>query len=713
MALIGSIRKRSWLLITFIGLGLALFIVTSMFVGNQIPFLGSQNSTGSIDGEEIDWTEFVNAEEALKGGGDIYAQRNAIWNFLVEDVLVQKEANALGLSVGEDELNELQFGPGYSSIISARFTDPQTRQIDVNQLNQIRDALNTGNINPDYLKYWNHQKREIVKEKLQSRINALVSKSIYTPTWMVEQAFVDKSQTATFEYVKIPFDEVDNSEVTVEESDLKEYLANNKKQYYQDQQTRKLDFIVFNVVPTSNDTLAMRVDMTSLAEQFAKAKNDTIFTDANQGTLDPRYLSRSVVNEMSPRTALTEVLADTLFNAPIGSVVGPIIEGNQMKIAKLIDRRVMPDSATSRHILLNATTPQEFAAAQVRIDSFKTVIESGAASFDSLAIRFSQDPGSASKGGLYENIAVNAFVPAYNDIIFFKGEIGKLYSVKSSYGIHLIEPISRKYADSDNKTERVKIGVISKTIVPTDNTQENMKVLAQEFMANNRSLEFFTKAAAEKGLNIETSSPLKSTDYVLSTLGSGATSRDIIRWAFNGSTSVGDVAPEVFEYQDPVEYYDSKYVVVSLKSITEKGNPSWKSVREEIEPLVYNQKKAEVIKSRISSQDLSSIASTFSTKVDTANAVTFNSRNIPTLGSEPEVIGTAFNLEPNAVSAPIVGNTGIFVVKLNSKSTVGSPPSIPNLRRETSRSMQSKIAGSLIQSMKKNADISDLRSKFY
>ncbi|MFT5762616.1 MAG: peptidyl-prolyl cis-trans isomerase D, partial [Saprospiraceae bacterium] len=384
MALIGEIRKRSWLLILFIGLGLALFIVTSMFVGNQIPFLGSQNSTGSIDGQEIDWSEFVNAEEALKGSGDIYAQRNAIWNFFIEDALVQKEADALGLSVGEDELNELQFGPGYSPIISARFTDPQTRQINVTQLNQIRDALNTGDINQEYLQYWNHQKREIIKEKLQARLNALVSKSIFTPTWMVEQAFVDKSQTATFEFVKIPFDEIDNSEVTVADDDLKNYLADNKTRYYQDQQTRKLDYIVFNVAPTSDDTLAMKLEMTSMAEQFAKATNDTIFTDANQGTLDPRYLSRSVANEMSPRSILTEVLADTLFNAPIGAVVGPIIEDNQMKIAKLVDRRVMPDSATSRHILINATSPQEFAAAQTRIDSFKRVIESGAASFDSL-----------------------------------------------------------------------------------------------------------------------------------------------------------------------------------------------------------------------------------------------------------------------------------------------------------------------------------------
>ncbi len=712
MALIGTIRKNSWLLIIFIGMGLALFIITSMFVGNQIPFLDSQNTAGSIDGQEIQWSEFLNAEEALKGSGDIYAQRNAIWNFFIEDAIVQKQAKALGFSVSDVELQELQFGNNLSPIISARFTDPATRQVDRNQLNQIKNALESGDINPGYLQFWNHQKKEIIKEKLQSRMNTLVSKSIFTPTWMVEQNHSDQTQTASIEFVKIPFDEIDNADVTVTDSDLAAYLADNKKRYYQDEQTRKLDYIVFDVVATKDDTTAIRNEMSDLARNFQLSKDDTTFVDANAGTMDPRYISRDEV-EKGRGGALTAGLIDAAFSANIGDVVGPIVEGNQMKIAKIVDSRVMPDSATSRHILINANSPQAFAAAEKTIDSLKNLLERGVANFDSLAVKFSQDPGSSAKGGLYENIAVNAFVPAYNDIIFFKGDIGKLYSVRSSYGVHLIEPISRKYADSDNKTERVKVSVISKTIVPSDITQESIAAVAQEFMANNRNLADFTQSANDQGLNIETTTPLKANDYALNILGTGATSRDIIRWAYTGKTSTGDVAPEVYEYQDPVEYYTSKYVVIGLKSITEAGNPSAASIADEIRPLVLNQKKAEVIKSRITSQNLSAIASSFSTKVDTAATVTFNSSFIPNMGNEPEVIATAFNQEPNSVSDPIIGNTGVYIVKLNSKSAVTGPSNIPTLRKQSTQSTQSQIAGSLLQSMKKNAEIKDLRSKFY
>ncbi len=713
MALIGKIRNNSWLLIIFIGLGLALFIITSMFVGNEIPFLGSRDSTGSINGEEVKWDDFADIEEAFRGSNDIYSTRNYIWNFLVEDAIVKKEADALGFVISDDEKEELFFGPNPHPKIRQFFTDPTTGQFDANQQQQAKQVLESGEeVNPRFLSSWNQQTKEVIKDKLQSRINTLVSKSVFTPTWMVEQAHVDQTQTAKFQFVKIPFDEIDNSEVTVEDADLKAYLAENKALYYQDEQARKVDYVVFDVIPTADDTTFLKGEMSKVKEELLDVtKNDTITLEVHQGASDPRLLSRA---DIGPNSILTEGIADAVFNAEPGEVVGPIVEGNQIKIAKLLDKRVLPDSATSRHILLSATTPAEFAAVQVRIDSFKNVIESGAAPFDSLAVRFSQDPGSASKGGLYENVAVNAFVPEYNDIIFFKGEIGKLYSVKSSYGIHLIEPISRKYADNSDRTERVRVSVVSKTIVPTDGTQEAVRVLAQDFMANNRSLNDFSKSAQDKGYIVETSAPLKANDFTIGDiLGSGATSRDIVKWAFKAED--GSVAPLVYEYQDPVEYYSSKFVVAGLKSVIEAGNPSFQDIKEEIEPIVINRKKADIIKNRISSQDLSAIASTFASQVDTVASVNFNSSFVANLGSEPEpeVVATAFNLAPNSVSAPITGNSGVFVVKLENKTEAGSPTNIPLLRQQTSRSTQSQIAGSLIQSMKKAADIKDLRSKFY
>jgi peptidyl-prolyl cis-trans isomerase D len=721
MALIGKIRNNSWLLVTFIGMGLALFIVTSMFVGNQNPFFDSQFTLGSIDGNKVEWQEFTNAEDALysNASGDIYGRRNELWNFFIEDALIKEEAEALGLGVGEDELEDLQFGNNLSPIITQRFISQQTGQVDREQLSQIRTLLENNEINPNYLRFWEHQKKEIIKARLQSKLNALVSKSLYTPTWMVEQVGADQNQTANFHYVYIPFDEIDNGDVELSDADYSTYLAENKAKYIQDEETRKIDYIVFEVKATKEDSSAIRSKLTDLIPHFEQAKNDTIFTENEYGVVDPRYFTKEDTKSVDlltrqPGDPLSQEMVDTLFNAPIGSAVGPFEKDGRYLIAKLLDRRIMPDSAKSRHILINAGTPEQFAAAEKTIDSLKTLIETGTQQFDSLAMRFSQDPGSASKGGFYDYVVPNQFVPGYSDLIFFAGEIGNLYIVKSNYGVHLIEPMGRKFIDENDKTERIKVAIVTRPIVPSDRTQKAIYNTAQDFMATNRDINAFTTSAVEQNLDVETSLSLKANDYLVGTMEAGNSSRDIIRWVFKGGTEVSDVAPDVYSYQDQVEFYDNKYVVAALRSIQPAGTPKVANIKEEIEPQVYNLKKAEMIKTRISGTDLQSIASSFEVEVDTATNVNFNtSYLVGVQKNEPKVISVAFNLESGQVSQPVVGDNGVYIVKLINKSTLSNTPNIAQLRRQTSSAAQGQVPRQLIQAMKKNAKIKDNRSKFY
>lgn len=721
MALIGKIRNNSWILITFIGMGLALFIVTSMFVGNQNPFFDNQLTLGSIDGNKVDWQEFTSAEDALysNSGGDIFGRRNELWSFFVEDALIKSEAEILGLSVSDEELDDLQFGNNLSPIITQRFQNPQTRQVDREQLSQIRTLIESGEINPNYLRYWEYQKKEIVKARLQSKLNALVSKSLYSPTWMVEQFNADRNLNADFHYVYIPFDEIDNSQVELTDADYSAYLASNKVKYAQDEETRKVDYIVFEVKATKEDSARIRSILVDLIPKFETAENDTFFVESNYGVVDPRYFTKEDTKSADPLTGqpgdpLTDEMIDTIFNAPVGSAVGPFEKDGDYVIVKLLDRRIMPDSAKSRHILINASTPEEFTAAEKKLDSLKTLIVAGTHQFDSLAMQFSQDQGSASKGGFYDYVAPNQFVPSYSDLIFFTGEIGKLYIVRSNYGVHLIEPMGRKFNDEKNKTERVKVAYISKPIVPGDDTQKSMYTAAQDFMAKNRDLSSFTKSAAEQNLDVELSLPLKANDYQVGTLEAGNSSRELVRWAFAGGTDVGDVAPDVYSFQDPVEFYDTKYVVAALRSIQPAGVPKLENIKEEIAPQVYNLKKAEVIKSKISGTDLNAIASSFESKVDTAANVNFNtSYLVGVQKNEPKVISAAFSMEVGQVSQPIVGDNGIYIVKLVNKNTTSNPANIAQMRRQTSSNVQAQVPRQLIEAMKKNAKIKDNRSKFY
>ena len=193
-------------------------------------------------------------------------------------------------------------------------------------------------------------------------------------------------------------------------------------------------------------------------------------------------------------------IQDQARTLAIGEVYGPFIEGKNYRAMKVVDRKMVPDSATTRHILINATDPLSFTTAEQRIDSIKTAIEGGA-SFAELAESLSQDPGSAQNGGKYENIPPNQFVPAYGDIASF-GNIGQLYSVRTQYGVHLIEPLSRYR----NSTERVQLAYINQAITPSEDTQSRIFDEANDFLANNRNLNDLNTSVASSGaLSAQTS----------------------------------------------------------------------------------------------------------------------------------------------------------------------------------------------------------------
>lgn len=701
MALISKIRKNSWILVVLIALGLIGFIVMDMTSGQQSLFGSSQFTLGSIDGKKVDWNQFNRVEQILYGesGGEVYSRRQTLWNYFVEEAIVQEEAEALGLGVSKAELLDLQFGPNPSPIIQQRFADPATRQVNFQQLNEIRKAIEEGTFtDPRMRSYWAQQEKEIVKERLQSKINNMIAKAVYTPTWMAEMGFVEQNQTIDFTYVKIPFDEIDNTEVTLSDEDYKQYIRENEARLKQEEETRKLEYVVFDILPSSQDSAELRGQIAGLIPEFEATEDDSAFVARNYGDISAMYFTKE---------ELPAAIADTVFRIPVGSVYGPYADAGSFQAVKVLGRELMADSADSRHILIQAAAPAAFPAAKKTIDSLENLLLAGA-SFDTLALKFSQDPGSSGKGGKYENTTPNQFVPEYNDVLFVTGQPGRYYKVRTSYGWHLIEVLSR----SASKTERVKVAFIREAIVPSEATQNEAYRRAQAFVGQNRDIEQFRKSVeGMDGMEAEISPSLKKNDFAVGSLGAAQASRDMVRWAFNANK--GEVSPEIYTYQDPVSYYTNKYVVASLRSVQKAGLPSIENIKDEIEQQVINRKKGELIKQRIQGTDLAAIAAGFSAQVDTATNVNFASSFVPTLGSEPALIGEVFNLEQGQVSKPVVGNAGVYVAQVINKPAVGQANNIPQMRRVMAQAVRGQVGSQLIQAMKKNADIEDYRSKFY
>lgn len=701
MALIGTIRKNSWLLILVIGLALAAFIIMDMTSAGNRGGAVTSLAMGKVEGKTVDWNEFQGVENMLYSGSaaDVFSRRSQLWNYFVEEAIVSKQAEALGLNVSRDELIDLQFGANKSPVIVNRFRNPQTGAVDVATLNQFRQQIQDGTILPEQKRFWAHQEKEIIKDRLQSKLNTMVSKGLYTPTWMVEQTYGDQTQRIAFDFVKVPFTEVDDSEINLTDADFVSYLAANKGTYMTTEETRRVNYVAFDVVPTDADSASYRAQLSDLIAGFESADNDTIFVENNYGTVNPTWLAA---------TDLPASIQAGVAATAAGKVYGPYLEGNTYQIVKVTARQSLADSSDTRHILINATDPVSFAVADAKIDSIKAVIEAGG-SFTELAKTLSQDQGSAAKGGLYEKTPVNQFVPEYQEVML-NGQFGKLYKVRTAYGVHLIEPLKR----SSETTERVKIALIGQTITPSEDTQNTVFDEANTFLSKNRTVAAMQAAVAESGtLTIENSGALKANDFSVGNLGSGSDARDIVKFAYDGNSEIGGVSVSAYSFQDPVELYTNKYVVAALASVQDAGMPAVADIKEEIEGFVRNQKKGEALQAKISGSDLSSIATQFDSEVENAKDVTFDATFVTGLGNEPEVIASAFNMAVNGVSKPIVGNSGVYVLKLNDKPAVGTAFNIPQLRKNSSSTAQTQVTARLMQAMKKNAEVEDLRSKFY
>ena len=702
MALISQIRKQSWLLIVLLALGLGGFVVMDM-VSAGSRSRGNEFTLGVVNGDKIDWNDFQRAERILYPGSteDIYGQRNYIWNFMVEEHLVNDEAEALGLNIGEEEMEDLEFGTRLSPIVQRNLRDPNTGQVDMENLNQIKARLGTDQSTPQLEEFWQFQKGEIRKERLQRKLVNIVKKGIYTPTWLAQQLQSEQGSSMDVKYVAVPLDKVEDSEVTLTDEDFKKYMKENEGILKRKEEFRTVDFVVFNVIPTAEDTAFVREEITERIDAFRETENDSLFVENNFGILDAVYFKK---------VDLSEVIADTIFDLPVGTVYGPYIDGAEFRAVKVIDKKVIPDSVKARHILIQAKTEQEAVSAYRLIDSLKTVLESGQNSFDSLALMYSQD-GSRDKGGDLGYSAIGRMVKPFNDVIFYDAEPGELKIVTTQFGVHLVEVTDRKFIENE---QGVKLAYLAEPIVPSEETQSAVYDDALEFSGRNRTIEEMAKAVADKPeLSIESAQGLTANSYQFSNLGSGGTSRDIIRWAFEPDTKVGSVAPEVFIYDEPTLFYNARYIVPGLKSSVKPGISTLQEVKDNFTEQVKNKKKAEIIASKITSKDLNAIAAQFGVEIDTLENINFNMSYLPDLGNETTLIGRVTLLQNGEVTDPIIGKNAVYVAEVISRTEASLSTDISAFRQQVSMTARGSVDSRLMEAIKDEGKVKDNRYTFY
>jgi peptidyl-prolyl cis-trans isomerase D len=371
----------------------------------------------------------------------------------------------------------------------------------------------------------------------------------------------------------------------------------------------------------------------------------------------------------------------------------------------MVAKQPIPDSAKVRHLLV-ATHQQDQSngslvrvrddsAAMKRLDSAIASIKAGA-SFDSACIKYSDDPGSKTNGGVIDFFPTGQMDDNFNDFSF-TGKTGETKIVHSVFGYHYVEILGQR-----GTTTGYKIAYLSKPIVASSETDNAASNAAAQFAASSRNDKDFEANAKKQNLTVNTSQEFKENDYAIPGLGE---SRTIVKWAYENK--VGSVS-------EP-ENVGDKYVVAIVSAINEKGLASPHAVKQVVEPLVRNEKKAQIILAQqMKGSTLEEVAKNAHQQVQTVDSLSFRAFVVPGLDNEPQFIGAAFNKQiQGKMSSPIAGMKGVFVLKGEGVSGVANMGQTAEMQKTQMEQMLKQQTSQEVTVLRKAADVKDYRSRFF
>ena len=515
---------------------------------------------------------------------------------------------------------------------------------------------------------------------------------------MSEKLNADANSVAKASYVYVSYTTIPDSTVKVSVDEMQDYIDKHSTRFKHDADTRTISYVTFSAAPSKEDSAAVKNDLNQVRNDFANAKDEKTY-------LSTKSSETQYYNSVIGAKEIKQAIKDTLFKIPVGTVFGPYLDGANYTLAKMVAEQTIPDSAKVRHILVathqqdqstgTLTRIKDDSAAMKRLDSAIALIKSGTP-FDSVVLKYSDDPGSKNTGGVYNNFPSGQMDENFNDFSF-TGKPGETKIVHTVFGYHYVEILGQTGSETG-----YKIAYLSKPVTASSETDNAANNAATQFAANSRNTADFTANAKKQKLTVANSPEFGENDFTIQGVGEN---RQLVKWAYENK--VGTVS-------DP-ENVDNKYVVAYISTINRKGTSIAQAVQPTVEPLVRNEKKAQlIINKNFKGNTLEQVAANAHQPVKNIDSVSFTAFIVPELGNEPQFIGAAFNKQLiNKISDPIAGNQGVYVVKSGGVTGVSSIGQTAASQKNQVEQMLKQQAGQAIALLKKSADIKDYRSKFY
>ena len=669
MAALGKIRSKGGILAGIIGFALFAFIAEELFRSCESTRNEQRQQVGEVLGEKInvtdfqklvdEYTEVIKMQQGQENLNDdqMNQVKDMVWNSFVQSKLVEDEAKRLGLTVTDEEMQNILKAGTNPMLLQTPFVDQQTRRFDVNALQKFLAEYKTqSRTNPQLTeqysriyKYWTFIEKTLRQQTLAQKYQSLLAHCLLSNPIEAKMTFKDENEESNIQLAAFPYTDIADNKVQISDADLKAKYDELKPRFRQYVESRSVKYVDVQVTASQADQAAIQKEMNGYAKDLAAATDPTEVVRKST-SLFP-YLGIPV-----SKSAFPTDIAGRLDSMAVGQTYGPVTnkDDNTVNIVKLVAKQQLPDSVEYRQIQVARSTPE---ATRKAADSIYTALQGGA-DFAAIAKKYGQTGESTWLTTQQYQFAPSLDKDSKNLIGTLNTlPVKEIRSIPFASGNVIVQVLNRK-----GMVNKYTAAVIKKNIEFSRNTYSTAYNKFSSFVSANQTADDIVKNAAKSGYTVQTATDITTAQHNLAGIHS---TREALKWLFDAKE--GDVSPM---YECGV---NDHLLVVVLDKINAEGYRSLKDpqVNAMVKDEVMKDKKAEMLLTKLNGVNSLAAARAKGGKLSTVNQVTFAAPVfVATSGaSEPALSGAAAATgKGKFCSQPVKGNAGVYFVQVTGKT---------------------------------------------
>lgn len=670
MAALGKIRKRGLILISIIGLGLFAFIAEEGFRSCEASRNDRRQQIGEVLGEKVsvqdfqklidEYSEVIKMQQGVNNLNEMQLNqvKDMVWQTYIQTKVVENEANKLGLTVTDAELQNILNEGTNPMLMQTPFVNQQTGRFDANSLKKfLADYKTQQTTNPQLAeqyqalyKYWTFIEKTLRQQLLAQKYQSLLASCILSNPVEAKMAYKEANEESQIELATFPYSSIEDSKVKISDADLKAKYEEVKGRFKQYVESRDIKYVTVQVTPSANDRAALQKSFTKYTADLAAAADPA--NAVRKSTSLVNYLGLPVA-----KTAYAADIADKLDSMAVGQTVGPFESqmDNTLNVIKLVSKQLLPDSVQYRQIQVMGATADE---AQKRADSIYTALNGGA-DFELLAKKYGQTGEKTwlTTAQYQQAPSMDADTKTYINTLNNLG-VSETRNMKLGQGNVIIQVVDRRAM-----INKYTAAVIKKTIDFSKETYSTAYNKFSSFVSANQTPDKIAKNAKGSGYTVQEAKDITTSTHTL--VGINDT-RDALKWLFEAKE--GEISP-MYECGN-----NDQLLLVVLDKIHPKGYRPYDDpqVKEMLKAEVMRDKKAEQLMAKAKDVKSVSAAKAKGATVAPVNQVTFSAPVfvMSTGASEPALSGAVAATAKGQFSAkPVKGNAGVYVFQVTNRTT--------------------------------------------